>query len=83
MILIDLQKAFDTINHEILLKKLEAIGFSDKCIRWFRSYLYKRIFFIETENKVSCGVPQGSILGPLLFLISVNNMRRAVKSNLF
>ena len=39
MVLIDLQNAFDTINHEILLKKLEAIGFSDQCIRWFRSYL--------------------------------------------
>ena len=68
MILIDLQKAFDTINHEILLKKLEAIGFSDKCIRRFRSYLYERIFSIEIENqlsdfgKVSCGVRQGSIL---------------------
>ena len=47
MILIDLQKAIETINHEILLKKLEAIGFSDKCIRWFQSYLYKRILFIE------------------------------------
>ena len=39
MVLIDLQNAFDTINHEILLKKLEAIGFSDQCIRWFWSYL--------------------------------------------
>ena len=39
MILVDLQKAFDTINHEIMLKKLEAIGFSDNCIRWFWSYL--------------------------------------------
>ena len=89
MILIDLQKAFDTINHEILLKKLEAIGFPDKCIRWFRSYLYERIFFTEIENrlsdfgKVSCDVPQGSILGPLLFLIYVNDMPQAVKSNLF
>ena len=89
MILIDLQKAFDTINHEILLKKLVAIGFSDKCMRWFWSYLYERIFFTETENrlsefgKVSCGVPQGSILGPLLFLIYVNDMPQAVKSNLF
>ena len=50
LISIDLQKAFDTINHEILLKKLEAIGFSDKCIRWFRSYLCERIFFIEIER---------------------------------
>ena len=89
MILIDLQKSFDTINYEILLKKLEAIGFSNKCIRWFRSYLYERIFFIETENQlsdygeVSCGVPQGSILGPLLLLVYVNDMPQAVKSNLF
>ena len=89
MILIDLQKAFDTINHEILLKKLEAIGFSDKCIRWLRSYLYERIFFIEIEKqlsdfgKASCGVHQVSILRPLLFLIYVNDMPQAVKSNLF
>ena len=89
MILIDLQKAFNTINHEILLKKIEAIGFSDKCIRWFRSYLCERICFIEIENKlsdfgkVSCGVHQGSILGPLLFLIYFNDMPRAVKLNPF
>ena len=89
MIFIDLKKAFDTINHEILLKKLVAIGFWDKCMRWFWSYLYERIFFTEIENrlsefgKVSCSVPQGSILGPLLFLIYVNDMPQAVKSNLF
>ena len=89
MILIDLQKAFDTISHENLLKKLEALGFSDKCIRWLRSYLYERIFFIEIVDqlsdfdKISCGVPQGSILEPLLFLIYVNNMLHSVKSNPF
>ena len=89
MILIYLQKALETINHEILLKKLEAIGFLDKCIQWFRSYRNERIFFIEIENqlsdfgKVSCGVSQGSILGPLMFLIYVNDMSQAVKSNLF
>ena len=72
-----------------MLKKLEAIGFSDKFIRWFRSYFCERIFFIEIENqlsdygKVSCGVPQCSILGPVLFLVYVNNMPQAVKSNLF
>ena len=89
MILIDLQKAFDTINYEILLKKLKTTGFSDKCIQWFWSGLYKQIFFIEIENqlsdfgKVSFGVPQGSISGHLLFLIYVNDMPQAVKSNLF
>ena len=89
MILIDLQKAFDTINHEILLKKLEAIGFSYKCIPWFWSYFREQIFFIEIEKqlsdygKVSCGVPQGSILVPLLFLVYVNDIPQAVKSNLF
>ena len=89
MILIYLQKALETINHEILFKKLEAIGFLDKCLQWFRSYRNERIFFIEIENqlsdfgKLSCGVSQGSILGPLMFLIYVNDMSQAVKSNLF
>ena len=89
MTLIDLQKACDTLNHEILLKQLEAISFSGQCIRWFQSYLRERIFFIEIENqlsdygKVSCDVPQGSVLGPLLFLIYVNNMPQTVKSNIF
>ena len=50
MMLIDLRKAFDTIKHKILLKKLEAIGFSGKCMWWFQSYLCERIFFIEIEN---------------------------------
>ena len=90
MILIDLQKAnsVDSVNHEILLKKPETIAFSDQCTRWFRSYLCEQIFFREIENqfsdygKISCGVPQGSILGPLLFLIYVNDMPQAIKSNL-
>ena len=69
MILIDLQKAFDTINHDILFKKRKAMGFSEECITWFKSYLSERIFFISTENqlpdygRISCGVPQDSILG--------------------
>ena len=53
MIFIDLQKAFDTTNHEILLKKLETTGFLDQCIQWFRSCFGGRMFFVETENQLS------------------------------
>ena len=62
MILIDLQKAFDTIDHEILLQKLKAIKFSESTIKWFKSYLSERIFLVNIENKlsdfgeISCGV---------------------------
>ena len=93
IILIDLQKAFDTINHEILktflFKKLKAMGFSEECITWFPSYLSERIFFISIETqlpdygRISCDIPQGSMLGSLLFLIYVNDMPPAVNSNLF
>ena len=53
MILSDLLKAFDTINHENLLKKFEATSFSDQYIRWFWSYLFKQIFFKEIKNQLS------------------------------
>ena len=89
MILIHLQKAFDTINHVMLLQKLYAIGFSKHSVNWFRSYLINRTFLVNLGNAfsqpacVSSGVPQGSILGPLLFLIYINDMSQAVKCNLF
>ena len=88
IILIDPQKAFDTIDHEILLQKRKAIKFSESTIKWFTSYLSERIFLGNIENKlsdfgkISCGVPQGSILGPLLFLIYVKDMPQAVISTL-
>ena len=88
MILIDLQKAFDTIDHQILLKKLNCIGFSSSSIKWFESYLEKRTFSVQVEDSLSspgilgCGVPQGSILGPLLFLLYVNDMSQAVTCDL-
>ena len=67
MILINLQKIFDTINHEIFLDKLHAIGFSEKTVAWFKSYLSDRAFKFDINNhftdlsEISCGVPQGSI----------------------
>ena len=86
---IGLQKAFDTINRDILLQKLCVISFSKHSVNWFRSYLINRTFLVNLGNafsqpaNVSSGVPQGSILGPLLFLIYINDMSQAVKCNLF
>ena len=70
MILIDLQKAFDTIDHEILLQKLKDIRFSKGTLQWFRSYLSERIFLVNIESKLSdfgkssCGVPPRVYLRP-------------------
>ena len=88
MILIDLQKALDTIDHEILLQKLKVVKFSGSTIKWFKSYLSDSIFLVNIENKLSdfgsifCRVRQGSILGSLLFLIYVNDMPQAVSATL-
>ena len=89
MILIDLQKAFDTINHDILLRKMASLGFSNHSIKWFQSYLSNRSFWVNIKNKYSstakieCGVPQGSMLGPFLpFLLFINDMKQAVDCDL-
>ena len=86
LVLLDLQKAFDTVDHVILCKKLEAMGIAS--VDWFRSYLSNRTQLVSVNQvesdplNVTCGVPQGSILGPLLFLCYVNDMASSVDCKL-
>ena len=87
-VFIDLAKAFDSVNHYIIIGRLNSLGFSNDCFAWFTNYFSDRVQCVKSEGllsgplAVSKGVPQGSILRPTLFSVYINDVALAAGDSL-
>ena len=87
-VFIDLSKAFDTIGHSTLIRKLRDYGVKENELNWFADYLFGRFQYVNYENKqsekysINCGVPQGSILGPILFLVFFDDIDEVLQNSI-